>query len=107
MSCPETSDFTAWINLQPPGPSRLIVVGKVVTDGGNLKPKLTERVPQGVNPTILILDLTIEKTNDIGTEDISPRDVRFEKDAKQGEFTKVEIQFEGEPCLDLLVQEVH
>eukprot|EP01023_Acetabularia_acetabulum_P051807 TRINITY_DN57372_c0_g1_i1.p1 TRINITY_DN57372_c0_g1~~TRINITY_DN57372_c0_g1_i1.p1 ORF type:complete len:135 (+),score=9.02 TRINITY_DN57372_c0_g1_i1:75-479(+) len=105
MTCPEMSDFSAWINLQMPGPSNLIVIGKVVTDGGDYKPRLCETVPPGINPQILLLDLTIEKTGNGGTEDIAPRDVRFEKPAKQGEFSQVTILFKGEPCRTLDVQE--
>ncbi|NKB20298.1 MAG: hypothetical protein GKS01_07095 [Alphaproteobacteria bacterium] len=101
------SDFSAWINLMPPGPSQLIVVGKVVTNGGNLQPKLTERVPPGINPVILMLDLTIEKTGNVGTEDVAPRDVRFERPAEQGQYETVEIYFEGELCQSLDVGETH
>lgn len=106
MDCPELSDFSAWINLQPPGPSKLIVVGKVVTNGGQLQPKLTERVPQGLNPTILLLDLTIVDTGGVGTADVAPRDVRFEKPASEGEYKQVEIHFDGQLQLSLDVTEV-
>lgn len=107
MACPELSEFSAWINLQPPDPSRLIVIGKVVTNGGDLQPKLKERVPQGVNQNILLLDLTVEQTGKPGTDDIAPRDVRFDKPAGQGAYKQVEIYFEGERCLTLEVQEAH
>lgn len=104
MPCPEMSDFNAWIDVQPPGPSRLIVVGKVVTNGGNLVPHLSERGPQGINPAILILDLTISDTGGVGTSDVAPRDVRFEKAAKKGDYDNVDIHFEGESCLILNVK---
>ena len=107
MPCPEMSDFKAWINLMPPGSSKLIVVGMVVTNGGDLQPKLTERVPQGINEMILMLDLAIEQTGDVGTDDVAPRDVRFEKPADQGEYHQVEIYYEGELCQSLEVGEVH
>lgn len=107
MPCPEMSDFTAWINLMPPGPSKLIVVGKVVTNGGDLQPKLTERVPPGLNERILILDLAIEKTGDVGTGDVAARDVRFEKPANKGRYDTVEIYLEGELCQTLEVSEAH
>lgn len=105
MPCPEMFDFSAWINLMPPGPSNLIVVGKVVTTAGNLQPKLTERSPQGINDKIL--DLTIEQMGDVGTADVGPRDVRFEKSAGQGQYDAVEIYFEGALCKSLDVRETH
>lgn len=107
MTCPDVSDFRAWINLQPPGPSKLIVIGKVVTNGGNFVPRLTERVPQGINPTILLLDLTIENTGGVGTTDVAPRDVRFEKAAGKGAYTSVEIHADGDLCQTIIVDEIH
>ncbi|MEM6974444.1 MAG: hypothetical protein AAF577_16765 [Pseudomonadota bacterium] len=101
------SEFSAWINLQPPGPSKLIVIGKVVTNGGNLVPRLTERVPQGINPTILLLDLRIEDTGGVGTTDVAPRDVRFEKAAGKGAYTSVEIYANGDLCQKTTVDEAH
>ncbi|UWQ36564.1 hypothetical protein K3552_13775 [Leisingera aquaemixtae] len=107
MTCPEMADFSAWINLMPPSSGTLIVVGRVVTNGGDLQPKLTERIPQGINPQILILDLTIEQTGGPGTNDVAQRDVRFEKQASQGQHSTVEIYFEGEQCTSLEITEAH
>lgn len=107
MTCPDTSAFSAWIDLQPPGPSKLIVIGKVVTNGGNLVPQLTERVPQGINPTILLLDLTIEDTGGVGTTDVAPRDVRFEMAADEGAYSSVEIYAGGDLCETITVGEAH
>ena len=83
------------------------MVGKVVTNGGDLQPKLTERVPQGINEKTLMLDLAIEQTGDVGTDDVAPRDARFEKPAGKGQYDKVEIHFEGELCQTLRVGEAH
>lgn len=105
MSCPEMSDFSAWINTQPPGPFKLIVKGKVVTNAGNLLPELSERVPQGINPRILILDLSIKQSGGAGTADVAPRDVRFDKPADKGQYSHVEIHFDGELCQTLEVGE--
>ena len=107
MSCPEMSEFSAWINLMPGTEPTLIVIGKVVTNGGDLQPKLTIREPQGFNPAILLLDLTIEATGGVGTDDVAPRDVRFEKPASQGQYTHVDIFYAGKSCLVIEVTEAH
>lgn len=107
MPCPEMSDFSAWINLQPGSENKLIVVGKVTTFGGNMVPTLTEIVPQGINPSILLLELTIVDTGKPGTKDISPRPVRFEKPASKGQYSQVDISFEDETCLLLDVTEAN
>ena len=107
MVCPEMSDFAAWINLMPPSSGQLIVTGKVVTTAGNKLPKLTAKTPQGINPKMLLLDLTIETTSDVGTDDVAPRDVRFEKPAGKGQYTDVEVFFGGESCLSIKVEEAH
>ena len=56
---PDTKDWNAWIDTMPPGPGHLIVIGEV--DVGNIASSadLKETVPQGINPKILLLDLTI------------------------------------------------
>lgn len=107
MTCPNTKDFTAWINLMPGSKPKLIVIGKVETNAGNLQPKLTEVVPQGINPQILLLNLTIVDTGEIGTEDINYRDVRFEAPANKGQFSNVEVRFEGDLCVTMVVTEAH
>ena len=42
------------------------VTGEVQASATNYMPKLTYRNPQGINPRILMLDLTIEKTAEFG-----------------------------------------
>ena len=68
-----------------PGPDhKLIVMGKVLTNAGNLVPVLNEAVPQGFNPQILMLNLMIEQQCNFETQDVSYRDARFEKPESAG-----------------------
>lgn len=105
MACPKTREFSAWINLMPGSDPKLIVTGKVETNASNMHPKLKEAVPQGINPHVLLLTLTIDQTGDLGTQDISYRPARFEKPAERGQYTQVQISFDGESCLTLDVTE--
>ena len=85
--------WTATEDRQPPG-VRLYVAGKVVTSNGGLQPRLTKTVPQGIKPTILLLDLTIEDTG-IGTTDVAPRDVRYEEVIQPDQYRSITIRWEG------------
>jgi hypothetical protein len=52
-------DWHAWLNTMPPKPDVLYVVGDVLVNNPGVQPHLTMREPQGSNPTIIILDLTL------------------------------------------------
>ena len=105
MTTPNTKEWSAWINLMPGSTHKLIVVGKVETNAANLKPVLKEAVPQGFNPAILMLDLTIEDDGSTGPQVVGHRDARFEKPAEQGHYTSVTVRFEGEEIADIEVKE--
>ena len=104
---PKTRGFEAWINLQPPGPFNLIVKGEVETRAGNILPRLTRAVPQGIVPTQLILDLSIEDTGGVGTQAFDYRPVRYEEQAEAGDFDSVAIRWGGDIIETLKVNEVH
>ena len=95
-SVPETTDWKAWQDLQPgPGRPKLIVTGKVQTTNTNQTPHLAEKVPQGINPKILLLDLTITSSG-IGNDVLSWKGVRLEKNIQKDQYSSIEIFFGGE-----------
>lgn len=104
---PNTRNFNAWINLQLPGPSRLIVKGEVETKGGNLVPKLSRAEPQGINPHQLILVLSFEDAGNAGTDDMVFLGVHYEEAASSGQYTSVAVQSDGDFVQVLDVSEVH
>jgi hypothetical protein len=106
-SAPRISDFRADINLQPPGPSRLDVTGKVETNAGNKQPRLSRAEPQGIVPTQLILDLAIVDVGGVGTADVAFRPVRYSEPAVKGQFTSVQIRWAGKAITTLDVGETH
>ena len=105
-SAPQTQNLNAWVNLQPPGPSRVIVTGEVQTNASNMIPSLTRAEPQGINPQQLILDLGINDTGGIGTQDVAFREVRYEEPAGENDFTSVAIRWHGDIIETLTVQKV-
>jgi hypothetical protein len=105
MAKPKTKDWKAWQNLQPIGPPKLIVIGKVETSNANQTPQLSERVPQGVNPKILLLDLTMQVSGKGGTV-MGWQDVRFEKEIKKDQYSGVDVLWENNSVAQIEVETV-
>ncbi len=60
-----TRNWHAWLNTMPPKPDDLHVAGDVVVGNPGVEAILTMRDPQGINPTILLLDLhLVQKPGD-------------------------------------------
>lgn len=98
MTAPATRNWSAWEDRQPitpPEGATLHVSGEVETTNGGIVPVLQPTVPQGVNPSILMLDLTLQNTGP-GTTDINYRSAKYEKNVSQGEHSQVQILWEGE-----------
>jgi hypothetical protein len=74
----------------------LKVTGEVETPATNLLPKLTEHVPQGFNPRIFLLDLTIVKTAEIGAPLEAFRNATYDRPTTGNEFDEVDILFDGQ-----------
>lgn len=92
---PKSKNWKAWENRQPPGPPRLHVTGDVETSSTNQTPVLTEAVPQGINPAILILNLTVTSSG-AGNDVMGWKQAKFEKRVTQGQYTNVDIHSDGQ-----------
>ncbi len=98
MAAPNNRDWKAWEDREPPTPPgpTLRVTGEVETNNGAIVPELKPAVPPGINPSILILDLTLGDTGKPGTTDINYRPAQYEQEVSEGQYTQVEIYWEGE-----------
>lgn len=95
---PKTKDWAAWENRMPQigdvHPT-LYVTGKVKVPGTQYKPVLTPMAPQGINPKILLLELTVEgQGNARGGK--TWREARYEAPIAAGQYVQVSILFQGE-----------
>jgi hypothetical protein len=95
MASLETRSWSAVENNMPPGPVRLQATGEVKTPSAHQVPKLARAVPQGINPKILILNLTVEETGKGGAEAEDFRRADYEEECKAEQFTEVQINCEG------------
>lgn len=103
---PETRNFNSWINLMPGAPTQLFVTGEVETPASNKQPRLTvssNNPPNGV----LLLDLSIQDTGNLGTQAFQFWPVRYEQPAARGQYTQVAIFWAGEELMRLDVSEVN
>lgn len=71
------------------------VNGEVETPATNYSPKLAEHVPQGFNPRILLLDLTIVKTAEVGGQIVEYHKFAFEHPTSGHQYDEVDILFDG------------
>ena len=96
MTAPKTRNWSA--NELPDFAGHryhLKVHGEVETSATNYAPKLTEHIPQGINPRILLLDLTVVKTAEFGGQIVEYHKVAFEHPTSGHQYDEVDILFEG------------
>jgi hypothetical protein len=96
MTAPKTRNWSA--NELPDFAGHryhLKVHGEVETSATNYSPKLTEHIPQGINPRILLLDLTIVKTAEVGGQVVAFRSADYDRPTNGHQYDEVDILFEG------------
>jgi len=84
----------------------IYVTGEVETSNSNQTPQLREAVRQGMNPTILILDLTFI-TGGTGNTVMDWKSVRFEKKLSREHYISAEIYWEYKSIATCKVEVVH
>ncbi len=107
MNTINSRNWTAYENRQPPMDASAVpfyVIGQVETNNGAKRPILKRAVPQGFNPQILILILTIEDAGGVGTTDVNYRDARFDDKVTLGQYSEVQVIYESNPVASVPVQ---
>jgi hypothetical protein len=97
-------DWSAYLDLMPPGPSVLRVRGMCTFPSTGYTATLERHQPPGFNPRDLLLDLTVTEPDGPVAQVVTEVEVRFEEEAAQGEYDTVTILPDG-PSLP--VEEVH
>lgn len=87
------SNWYAWLDLMPPKPDELHVVGDVEVGNPGVQAELQERVPQGINPAILQLELHLMQRPGVWPQMISSAQCRYDRVIRPGmpAYTHVEI----------------
>jgi hypothetical protein len=73
----------------------LVVNGEVQVTATNQTPKLTVHTPQGINPRILLLDLSIVSSGGIGGPIVFFKSVHFTRPTSGHQYDEVDILFDG------------
>lgn len=71
------------------------VSGDVQVTATNRTPKLSYRVPQGFNPRILMLNLTIVSSGGFGGQIVFYKSVQFTKATTGDQYDEVDILYRG------------
>lgn len=73
------TNWHAWLDTMPPKPDELHVVGDVEVGNPGIEAFLTVRVPQGINPAILLLDLHLFQKPGNWIQKVTCTQVRFRR----------------------------
>ena len=73
----------------------LVVSGDVQVTATNLTPKLKVHVPQGINPRILMLDLSIVSSGGLGGQIVFFKSVHYTQRTSGHQYDEVDILFDG------------
>jgi hypothetical protein len=101
-----THSWKAWVNLMPGADKTVHVTGQVRVNSGGWKAQLVKRVPQGINPDILLLDLVIAPPTGPVTQPVLDLPVHFQEKTS-GRPTRVQVFCDASVVADLKVEEVH
>lgn len=97
-------DWSAFLDLQPPGPPILRVRGSCTFATAGYTATLNRHEPQGFNPRDLLLDLTVTGPSGPAAQVITEVEVRYQEEVIRGGFDSVTILPNG---TSVPVQEVH
>jgi hypothetical protein len=79
----------AWVNRLPPAPDELHVIGMIDVPNPGVDVSLVERVPQGVNPDDLLVELILEQKPGIWPQRVVTKQVAYERVVFGQAFKKV------------------
>jgi hypothetical protein len=104
-----TRNWSAWLNLMPPKPDDFHVVGEVEVGNPGVQAELHYKVPQGINPAILQLDLHLVQRPGIWPLPMTWVQCRYDRILCPGMpgWKQVEIFHESERVALIDVETVH
>jgi hypothetical protein len=84
------SDWKSWHDNEPPGPGTLYVTGKCTFPTSGYSVELKPLVPQGINPTIYLLEKIVREPSGPANDVITTVEVRYTEKTK-ARYTEVHI----------------
>jgi len=104
----DSRKWYAWINLMPPPPDDFHVIGEVFVSNPGVQAMLTVRDPQGINPSILILDLHLSQQPGTWLQVMTWKQARYDEVSPPGaaKYAQVEIFSSDEHVASISVDTV-
>ena len=103
----DSSQWSAWVDFQPPRPKSLHVQGVVSAPTPGYKAVIAVASPQGINPRELILDLSLKPLQGLWPRIITPIPAIYEDVKYDGIHDTVLIRFPDGDLIQLEIQEIH
>ena len=105
----ESKDWYAWINFMPPIPDDFHIVGEVEVPNPGVEVLLVPRVPQGINPHILMMDLHLVQKPGAWPQVMTWVQCRYDRILGPGsvKYTDAEVWCDGQRIASMKVDEVH
>jgi len=107
IACSNTRNWYAWNDLMPPKPNFFQVIGQVEVSNSGVVPNLSVRIPQGVNPTILLLDLDLIQLPGEWPQVMRWIQARYDQVVLEPRYQTVSVSCCGEEIVQLPVQDIH
>ena len=85
-------DWHAFHDAMPGGPHNLYVIGKVLVRTLGYRVSLAPAAPQGINPRILLLDLTVQQPGGVAATQLDYVSVRWDRTPYNGGYLEVHIR---------------
>ena len=99
-----STEWRATINKMPPPPDVLHVRGQVTVPNPGVDVSLKRRVPQGINPAILLLNLVLVQQPGEWPQVIVTKLATYEQAGGDLPYKTVEIHSEGQPVVSIPVE---
>lgn len=96
--------WVAWIDKMPPPPDQLHVHGSVPVGNPGVDPFLFRRVPQGINPKILQLNLVLVQRPGIWPMVVVEKPVTYHETRRTLDYDTVEIYEENQLLVSIAVE---
>ncbi len=107
-TCPiDSSQWSAWVDLQPPGPKSLHVQGIVCAPTPGHQATLEVASPQGINPRELILDVRLTPLPGLWPQVVTPIPAVYEDPKYKGDHETVLVRLPDGAAFQLEIQEIH
>jgi hypothetical protein len=104
----DTKNWYAWMDTMPPKPDSFHVVGEVYINNLGAQVELCPKVPQGINPNILLLDMHVVQRPGVWPQVMTWVQCHFDRVIVPGndKYTDVEIYNKNELVGSVKVNEV-